>query len=134
MQTAKIVAVDAIPVNVTGPRPFRISEGQTAVHTSVILRLISDRGVEGNAEIVCAPPGKPEEFPEEVMGAVQRYVMPALTGTPVDRRAAMAKVEALLKGRIWTKAAVNNALFDLQAKLLEAPVATLIGEIGRAHV
>ena len=130
MQTAKIVAVDAIPVNVTGPRPFRISEGQTAVHTSVILRLISDRGVEGNAEIVCAPPGKPEEFPEEVMGAVQRYVMPALTGTPVDRRAAMAKVEALLKGRIWTKAAVNNALFDLQAKLLEAPVATLIG--GRA--
>lgn len=131
MTSAKIVKVDAIPVNVSGPRPFRISEGQTAVHTSVILRLISDRGVEGNAEIVCAPPGKPEEFPEEILGAVQRYVVPALTGAPADnRRAAMQRVEQVLKGRIWTKAAVNNALCDLQAKLLGAPVAVLLG--GRA--
>ena len=39
-----------------------ISEGSTRVHTSVILRLLTDRdGLEGNAEIVCAPPGKPEE-------------------------------------------------------------------------
>jgi L-Ala-D/L-Glu epimerase len=131
MNSAKIVTVDAIPVNVTGPRPFRISEGQTAVHTSVILRLISDRGVEGNAEIVCAPPGKPEEFPEEILGALHRYVIPALTGAPADnRRAAMHRVEQALKGRIWTKAGVNNALFDLQAKLLGAPVASLLG--GRA--
>jgi muconate cycloisomerase len=131
MNNAKIVAVDAIPVNVSGPRPFRISEGQTAVHTSIILRLISDRGAEGNAEIVCAPPGKPEEFPEEILGAVQRYVVPALTGAPADnRRAALQRVEHVLKGRIWTKAAVNNALCDLQAKLLGAPVAVLLG--GRA--
>lgn len=131
MDNAKIVRVDAIPVNVSGPRPFRISEGQAAVHTSVILRLITDRGAEGNAEIVCAPPGKPEEFPEEILGAVQRYVVPALTGVAAtDRRGAMQRVEQLLKGRIWTKAAVNNALYDLQAKLLGAPVAVLLG--GRA--
>lgn len=131
MTQPEIVKVDAIPVNVTGPRPFRISEGQTAVHTSIVLRLISDRGVEGNAEIVCAPPGKPEEFPEEILGALQRYVIPALTGvSAADRRAAMQRVEQVLKGRIWTKAAVNNALFDLQAKLLGAPVAPLLG--GRA--
>jgi L-Ala-D/L-Glu epimerase len=131
MNNAKIVAVDAIPVNVTGPRPFRISEGQAAVHTSVVLRLISEGGVEGNAEIVCAPPGKPEEFPEEILGAIQRYVIPALTGAPAtDRRAAMARVDAVLKGRIWTKAGINNALFDLQAKLLGAPVSALLG--GRA--
>lgn len=131
MTEPKIVAVDAIPVNVTGPRPFRISEGQTAVHTSIVLRLISDSGVEGNAEVVCAPPGKPEEFPEEILGGIARYVKPALTGAPANnRRAAMARVEQTLKGRIWTKAAVNNALFDLQAKLLNAPVAQLLG--GRA--
>lgn len=131
MSQPKIVKVDAVPVNVTGPRPFRISEGQTAVHTSVILRLISDHGIEGNAEIVCAPPGKPEEFPEEILGAVNRYIAPALTGvSATDRRAAMQRVEQLLKGRIWTNAAVNNALFDLQAKLLGAPASALLG--GRA--
>lgn len=131
MTNAKIVTVDAIPVNVTGPRAFRISEGQTATHTSIILRLISDGGVEGNAEIVCAPPGKPEEFPEEILGALKRYVTPALTGAPADdRRASMHRVEQALKGRIWTKAGVNNALHDLQAKLLNTPVASLLG--GRA--
>lgn len=129
MAHAKIVAVDAIPVTVTGPRPFRISEGQTATHTSILLRLLSDRpGIEGIAEIVCAPPGKPEEFPEEILGAIQRYVAPALTGaSALDRRAAMARVERVLKGRIWTKAALNNALHDLQAKLLAAPVSALLG-------
>ena len=126
---AKIVAVDAIPISVTGPRPFRISEGQAGTHTSVLLRLLTDRdGIEGNAEIVCAPPGKPEEFPEEILGAVDRYVAPALAGAyAANRRDAMARLERVLKGRIWTKAAVNVALHDLQAKLLSVSVSALLG-------
>ncbi|HSE78726.1 MAG TPA: enolase C-terminal domain-like protein [Alphaproteobacteria bacterium] len=126
---AKIVAVDAIPINVAGPRPFRISEGQAATHTSVLLRLLTDRdGVEGNAEIVCAPPGKPEEFPEEILGAIDRYVAPALVGVnATNRRETTAKLERVLKGRIWTKAAVNVALHDLQAKLLGVSVSALLG-------
>ena len=126
---AKIVAVDAIPINVAGQRPFRISEGQAGTHTSVLLRLLSDRdGVEGIAEIVCAPPGKPEEFPEEILGAIGRYVAPALAGVnAVNRRDAMARLERVLKWRIWTKAAVNVALYDLQAKLLGVSVSALLG-------
>ena len=46
---------------VHGEKDFRISEGGTRSHTSVILRLLTDTdGLEGNAEIVSAPPGKPE--------------------------------------------------------------------------
>ena len=57
-----IRAVEAIPVQVSGSRDFRISEGQTRIHTSTILRVLTeDDGVEGIAEAVCAPPGKPEE-------------------------------------------------------------------------
>ncbi len=133
---AKIVAVDAIPLSVTGSRPFRISEGQAGTHTSVLLRLFSDRdGVEGNAEIVSAPPGKPEEFREEILGAVDRYVAPALVGTSaLDRREAMARLERTLKGRIWTKAAVNVALHDLQAKLAGIPLSSFLGGRSRAEV
>ncbi len=124
-----IVAVEAIPVVVAGDRDFRISEGGTRIHSSVILRLLTEQeGLEGNAEIVSAPPGKPEEFLEEILGAVRNYVAPALVGKrAADRTSACAAVERALKGRIWTKAAVNVALHDLHAKTLGVPVIELLG-------
>jgi muconate cycloisomerase len=129
MSDPKITAVEAIPVAVTGVRPFRISEGETKRHVSVLLRLKTDReGLEGNAEIVSAPPGKPEEIADEIMGAVTNYAAPALVGVAAaDRRLAMARVNAALKGRVWTKAGVNNALYDLEAKALGQPVSALLG-------
>ncbi len=127
--TDEITAVEAIAVAVHGDRDFRISEGGTRTHTSVILRLLTDTdGLEGNAEIVSAPPGKPEEFPAEILGAVRNYVAPALAGKRArDRTSACRAVEGALKGRIWTKAAVNVALHDLHAKALGVPVTDLLG-------
>ncbi len=124
-----ITSVEAIPVQATGERDFAISEGRARVHTSVILRLRSEEeGLEGVSEIVCAPPGKPEELPEEIVGAVRNVVAPALVGLAANRRRlGCARVEAALKGRVWTKAAVNVALHDLQAKLLATSVSDLIG-------
>lgn len=125
----RIVAVEAIPLAVTGKRDFRISEGQTRTHVSVVLRIRTDvDGLEGIGEIVSAPPGKPEEFLEEIVGAVHRYVSPALKGIAATERAvAMRRVEGVLKGRIWTKAALNNALWDLHGKALDTPVSDLLG-------
>ena len=124
-----IRAVEAVPARIEGAREFRISEGATRVHVSVVLRLRTDvDGLEGNAEVVSAPPGKPEEFLEEIVGAIERYVAPALVGVPVRERArAIRAVAAVLKGRVWTKAAVTNALYDLHAKALGVPVADLLG-------
>ena len=116
-------------MRVEGAREFRISEGATRVHVSVVLRLLTDvDGLEGNAEVVSAPPGKPEEFLEEIVGAIERYVAPALVGMPVrERGRAVQAVAMALKGRVWTKAAVTNALYDLHAKAIGVPVADLLG-------
>ncbi|HVE48422.1 MAG TPA: mandelate racemase/muconate lactonizing enzyme family protein [Casimicrobiaceae bacterium] len=124
-----IRAVEAVPVRVEGAHEFRISEGATRVHVSVILRFRTDiDGLEGNAEVVSAPPGKPEEFLEEIVGAIARYVAPALVGMPVrERSRAVRAVAKALKGRVWTKAAVTNALYDLHAKAIGVPVADLLG-------
>lgn len=129
----KITAVEAIPVTVTGSRNFAISEGRTRVHTSTILRLRTENeALEGIAEIVCAPPGKPEELPGEILDAVRNVVAPALTGlAATDRGRGMALVGARLKGRNWTKAAVNVAFHDLAAKLLGTSVSDMLG--GRLH-
>lgn len=125
----RIVRVEATPVAVWGAEDFRISEGRTRVHTSVILRIVADvDGLEGVAEIVSAPPGKPEEIGEEIVAAIERHVAPALVGAVVgERTAAMTRVQQALKGRPWTKAGVNVALHDLEARALGVPVAALLG-------
>ena len=107
-----IRAVEAVPVSVEGLRDFRISEGRTRRHTSVILRLLTeDETVQGIAEAVCAPPGKPEELPDEIVTALRTIVAPALIGLAVtERNTACARVDAALKERPWTKAAVNVAV------------------------
>ena len=123
-------------MRIEGAREFRISEGATRVHVSVVLRLRTDvDGLEGNAEVVSAPPGKPEEFLEEIVGAIERYVAPALVGVPVrERGRAVQAVAKALKGRVWTKAAVTNALYDLHAKAIGVPVADLLGGRAAARV
>ena len=128
-QSPGIVGIDPIPVRVTGKKDFRISEGKTRAHTSVIVRIrTEDDDLEGIGEIVCAPPGKPEELPEEIMGAIQNIVAPVLIGQPANNRAKCAVlIEAALKGRAWTKAGINNALFDLQAKICGTSVSHLLG-------
>ena len=66
--------------------------------------------------------------PEEILGAVQKIVAPVLVGQPANNRAKCAAViETALKGRAWTKAGVNNALFDLQAKVCGTSVSYLLG-------
>jgi muconate cycloisomerase len=128
-QPARIVGVEAIPLFVRGRREFRISEGFADCHTSVLVRIVTDQpGLEGFGEAVSSPPGKPEEFAEEIVGAVRRFIAPALTGLKAgERRAGRARVEKALKGRIWTKAAVDVALHDLAAKAMGVPVTDLLG-------
>jgi L-Ala-D/L-Glu epimerase len=131
MSAATIEAVQAIPVVVTGLRDFRISEGRTRTHVSVIVRLRADDGSEGYGEIVSAPPGKPEELLEEIVAAVERHAAPALLGTRIEERVtAMRRLADALKGRAWTKAGILSAWYDLHAKVLGVPVAALVG--GRA--
>ena len=129
----RITGVEAIPVAVSGARDFRISEGQTRVHHSVILRLLTEHPeLSGHSEIVCAPPGKPEEILEEILGAIDRFVAPALIGQSLANRVqACRRVEQNLKSRPWTKAGVNVALYDLYAKALEISVVDLLG--GQLH-
>ena len=104
----KIVAVEAGSLAVTGLRDFRISEGAARTDHSVLLRpRTTEPGLEEVAETVSAPPGKPQEFAEEIVGAVQRFAAPALLGVAIEERSlANARVAAALKGRVRTKAGI----------------------------
>jgi L-alanine-DL-glutamate epimerase-like enolase superfamily enzyme len=129
----KICGVEAIPIEINGNKEFTISEGQTRTHKSVIVRIITeDPNIDGVAEIVCAPPGKPEEIQHEIYGALKAMIGSSLTGISAeDTLSAQKVINERIKGKVWTKGGLNVALNDLRAKALGISCMSMLGVHGQ---
>jgi L-alanine-DL-glutamate epimerase-like enolase superfamily enzyme len=129
----KICGVEAIPIEINGNKEFTISEGQTRTHKSVIVRIITeDPNIDGVAEIVCAPPGKPEEIQHEIYGALKAIIGSSLTGISAeDTLSAQKVINERIKGKVWTKGGLNVALNDLRAKALGISCMSMLGVHGQ---
>ncbi|MGB1946753.1 MAG: hypothetical protein ACPHTC_07725, partial [Candidatus Puniceispirillaceae bacterium] len=105
MEYPKIIGVEATPIEIRGERAFAISEGQTRSHKSVVVRVITDEPtIDGVAEIVCAPPGKPEEIQHEICGALKALADSALVGISAENtQSAQRVINERIKGKVWTK-------------------------------
>ena len=132
MAYPKILGVDAIPIEIKGEKEFSISEGQTRTHKSVIVRIVTeDPNIDGVAEIVCAPPGKPEEIQQEICGALKAIAESPLVGTSAkDTLFATRVINERIKGKFWTKGGLNVALNDLRAKALGISCMSMLGLYG----
>jgi muconate cycloisomerase len=66
---------------------------------------------------------------------IQRYLAPAVSGLdPANIVELHARMDAVIKGYPYAKAAVEFAAYDLAAKRLNVPVHTLLGGRARTHV
>ena len=133
MEYPKIIGVEATPIEIRGERAFAISEGQTRTHNSVIVRIITDEpNIDGVAEIVCAPPGKPEEIQHEICGALKTIADSTLVGTSAENtQSAQRIINERIKGKVWTKGGLNVALSDLRAKALGVSCMSMLGVHGK---
>ena len=133
MEYPKIIGVEAIPIEIRGEKTFAISEGQTRTHKSVIVRIITDAPtIDGVAEIVCAPPGKPEEIQHEICGALKTIAENALVGISAENtQYAQRIINERIKGKVWTKGGLNVALSDLRAKALGISCRSMLGVHGK---
>ncbi len=69
-----------------------------------------------------------EESVESAKAVVDKYMAPYLNGMDVSRIEELrSRMEMLVRGNYFAKAAVEMALFDLKGKLLGLPVYELIG-------
>ena len=132
MEYPKIIGVEATPIEIRGERAFAISEGQTRTHKSVIIKIITDEpNIDGIAEIVCAPPGKPEEIQHEICGALKAIADSALAGISAENtQTAQRIINERIKGKVWTKGGLNVALNDLRGKALGVSCMSMLGVHG----
>jgi muconate cycloisomerase len=122
----RIVAIEPILVDVPLREPVHGVHGVTSVQRSVLVRVISDDGVEGWGN-VDPTPGYSAMSAPEVHDTVRR-IGPALTGAdPFNVRRALAAMDREAPGRYEAIAAVEMALVDLKARALGLAVHSLLG-------
>jgi len=108
--------------------PYAVSGGRVSLgFDSLIVRLTSDRGLEGWGEM--SPLGSTYDaaFPAGAFAAAAELAE-ALPGQPDDQPLRIAHLlDRTLKGHPYAKAAFDMAAFDLAARLAGAPLCDYLG-------
>lgn len=110
------------------------SKMETPIGHHAILRLDTDEGASGWGEApAIATWGGAHmryygETPETVKHIVQAYLLPAVRGLdPIEIAVLHERMDGVVKGHPYAKAAVDIASYDLAGKALGVPVSTLLG-------
>jgi muconate cycloisomerase len=110
------------------------SKMATPIGHHAIVELSTDAGVDGWGE---APAGATwggahmryfGETPETVRHLIRDYLLPAIVGLdPLEIRVVHSRMDKVVKGHPYAKAAVDMACYDAAGKGLGVPVSSLLG-------
>ncbi len=123
----KIAAVDIIPYRIPNRQVHKIATLTISAVENVIVRIRTDKGVEGIGECVTEA-----KWNSTVMEAhavlLSKYLAPAIIGTdPFRIRDVWARMDAVVNGQLPAKGAIDIALHDLIGKALGIPVWRFLG-------
>lgn len=125
----RITKVEVIPLSVPFAGPFRIATGAARLSNEIVyVRLHCDRGETGLGETQAWRRQGSVETLGSLLSTISGVLAPVLVGrSPFEMTAIMAELDLAMYGSLYAKAAIGDALFDLQGKLLGLPVHMLLG-------
>jgi L-alanine-DL-glutamate epimerase-like enolase superfamily enzyme len=121
-----IVRVEAYLVTLRFSEPFRIAPGTSVESRNVLVRIVTDYGVEGWGE---ASPSKrvTSETVETVFSALSK-IAPRLIGLcPLRIEHIVEVMDNAVEGNNSAKAAVDIALHDIIGKTVGKPLFMILG-------
>lgn len=126
----KITRIETIPVKVPIRPAFAIRAGRGGSHTEspfLLLRIHTDAGISGVGEASCTPRWSGEDqFTAQHL--IHTYLEPLLVGEdPIQVEALSGKFRLAFAQNLFTKAAVEMALWDIAGKAAGKPVYQLLG-------
>ena len=105
---------------------FETSFGRVT-HRRILLITANCEGVEGWGECVASEgPFFSYEWIETAWSTIREFLAPALLGSKLESARASGKVMARIRGHNMAKAAVENALWDAEAKQKKQPLWRLL--------
>jgi muconate cycloisomerase len=124
-----ITKVETIPLAVPFRVPFKIaSGGARPVGENLLVRLHTNEGVSGIGETQAWRRQGSCETLASLKCAIEEHLAPRAVGrSPFDIASIMYAMDEALFPSLYAKAAIADALYDLQGKLLGVPVYVLLG-------
>jgi L-alanine-DL-glutamate epimerase-like enolase superfamily enzyme len=92
----------------------------------VLVRVRTEDGVEGLGEVFMTPGWYGPDTPLSYIYLINKTFGPAIIGESVFNTAKIGRLmEQLWMGNLWTKAVLENALYDAAAKTVKRPLVDL---------
>ena len=114
----KIDRVEIIPVNIPYKVPFRVSYGGITSGSYIILRILTDDGVDGVGSSIGF--GKIGLTRESAMAQMKSIASGLLLGQDsLNTEAILSRLDAVVPGNWRIKAHFDYALYDLKGKGVE---------------
>ena len=131
----KIIKVEAVPITVPYDTLIRHAFGARSSGDYVIVKLVTDEGLEGIGSGGVLYPRHSGESQDSAMSNIRFLASQALIGqNPMDIDHIMDRIDAMLYGHWLTKSNIDFALYDLKGKILDTPVYQLLGGLCREKI
>ncbi|EXU63677.1 O-succinylbenzoate synthase [Streptomyces sp. PRh5] len=124
----KLLKVELRRVRMPLVAPFRTSFGTESERDILLLRVVSDDGMEGWGECVAlSHPFYSSEYVDAAKDVLTRYMIPAVAAAERQDAGSIAPTLAGIKGHRMAKAALEMAVLDAE---LSAQGRTMVRELG----
>jgi muconate cycloisomerase len=127
--TARIERVEIIPLRMPLKSAVKISDGGARDFVDTLLvRLHTDTGLSGVGETQAWRRQGASETHASLCSVIRDHFEPHLVGaSPFSIASIMHRLEQSIYHSLYAQAAISDALYDLQGKLLGVPVHRLLG-------
>lgn len=124
-----ITKIESIPLRVPFRVPFKIASGAARpISETMIVRIHTSEGLVGIGETQAWRRQGSVETLKSLKCAIDDHLAPRIIGrSPFALAAIMADLDDALYSSLYAKAALSDALYDLQGKVLGLPVHMLLG-------
>ena len=129
----KIISVEAIPITVPLVKPIVMSHITVYQSDNVLVKVITDDGVVGWGEGVEAT-DLTGETQRSIQAAIEFLGAQVIGKDPMRRASLWTQMSKMMYSNETAVGAIDMALYDIAGKVLDVPVAELLGGVARREI
>ncbi len=123
-----IRSIELIEIQLPLVHFFETSFGRTYERRIILIRVEDSEGAEGWGEATCGEtPGYSDEWTDSAWVTIEKILAPMVIGNEVENAAQVFDLMKKARGHRMSKAAIETACWDLEAKKLGVPLWRHIG-------
>ncbi|HEY0658374.1 MAG TPA: o-succinylbenzoate synthase, partial [Pyrinomonadaceae bacterium] len=126
----KIKQIELIEINLPLVHFFETSFGRTYERRIILTRIVDSEGAEGWGEATCGEtPSYCEEWTDSAWAVMEKILAPMVLGKEFETAANVWDLMKRVRGNRMAKAAIETAVWDLEAKKLGVPLWKHLGGV-----